>query len=77
VRTFHIPSQPLAYTFCHRIFFFLWIFYKLYHRTKVIAPADVDLITGKREIDLEEEAYLEKEAAKGPRTWQQKLWDAL
>jgi amino acid transporter len=55
----------------------LWAYYKIRHRTKVIAPADADLVTGKREIDEEEETYLRREAAKGPQTWKQKLWDSL
>jgi amino acid transporter len=59
------------------VFFVAWIGYKVLHKTKVIKPEDVDLITGKREIDEEEEAYLRREAAKGPRTWKQNFWDAL
>lgn len=51
--------------------------YKLFYRTSVIPPAEVDLISGKREIDEEEEQFLAAQAAKGPQTWKQKLWDAL
>ncbi|KAG8719791.1 hypothetical protein FRC08_001978 [Ceratobasidium sp. 394] len=59
------------------VFFFLWLGYKLYYKTSVIPPEEVDLITGKREIDEEEEQYLAAQDALGPRTWKQKLWDAL
>jgi yeast amino acid transporter len=59
------------------VFFIFWIGYKVYFRTKVIPLEEVDLISGKREIDEEEEAYLEKQATLGPRNWRQKLWDAL
>jgi amino acid transporter len=69
----HLPAIDRLY----RIFLVLWAYYKIRHRTKVIAPADADLITGKREIDEEEETYLRREAAKGPQTWKQKLWDSL
>ncbi|KAH7916038.1 dicarbixylic amino acid permease [Hygrophoropsis aurantiaca] len=43
------------------IFFILWLGYKLYFRTRIIPPAKVDLFTGKRAIDEEEEQFLEKE----------------
>jgi len=59
------------------VFLILWIGYKLYFRTKVIPLNDVDILTGKREIDEEEEAYLRSQEEKGPRTWKQKFWDAL
>ncbi|KAG9124730.1 hypothetical protein FRC07_010465 [Ceratobasidium sp. 392] len=59
------------------IFFFLWLGYKLYYKTSVIPPEQVDLITGKREIDEEEEQYLAAQDALGPQTWKQKLWDSL
>jgi amino acid transporter len=54
-----------------------WAGYKLWYRTKVIPSEKVDLLSGKREIDEEEERFLENEAKKGPRTWRQKLWDSL
>ncbi|KAH7930825.1 dicarbixylic amino acid permease [Leucogyrophana mollusca] len=43
------------------IFFVLWLGYKIYFRTRTIPPAKVDLLTGKREIDEEEERFLVKE----------------
>ncbi|KEP53314.1 dicarboxylic amino acid permease [Rhizoctonia solani 123E] len=59
------------------VFGFMWLGYKLWYKTRVIPPHEVDLITGKREIDEEEEQYLAQQAALGPRTWKQKIWDAL
>ncbi|KAH8106707.1 dicarbixylic amino acid permease [Cristinia sonorae] len=58
-------------------FVLFWGGYKLYYRSKVIPPEKVDLITGKREIDEEEERFNAEEAAKGPRTKWQKIWDSL
>jgi len=43
----------------------------------MIRPEDVDLTSGKRQIDEEEERYLAEQAALGPRTRWQKIWDAL
>jgi len=59
------------------IFFFLWLGYKLWYKTKVIPPHEVDLVTGIRQIDEEEEKFLAEEATKGPRTTLGKLWDSL
>jgi len=59
------------------IFFFLWLGYKLWYKTKVIPPHEVDLVTGIREIDEEEEKFLAEEATKGPRTTLGKIWDSL
>jgi amino acid transporter len=59
------------------VFFALWLGWKVWFRTKVIPLEEVDLISGKREIDEEEEEYLRKQEMAGPRTRWQKLWDAL
>ena len=59
------------------IFFFLWAGYKLFRKTRVIAPHNVDLVTGLRQIEEEEQKYLADEAAKGPQTRLGKLWDSL
>jgi len=54
-----------------------YLFWKLWHRSQVIPLDQVDLISGKREVDLEEEKYLAQRAALGPRTKWQRIWDAL
>ena len=46
-------------------------------KTKVIPPSRIDLVTGLKEINEEEQRYLEQEAARGPRTRWQRIWDAL
>ncbi|THH32123.1 hypothetical protein EUX98_g2078 [Antrodiella citrinella] len=58
-------------------FVLFWGGYKLFYRSKVIPPEKVDLITGKREIDEEEERFNAAEAAKGPRTKWQKIFDSF
>ncbi|KAG9048725.1 hypothetical protein FS837_012161 [Tulasnella sp. UAMH 9824] len=59
------------------VFFALWLGYKLVYRTRVLPPAEVDLVSGKRQIDEEEQMYLAKQEARGPRTRWQKIWDSL
>lgn len=56
-------------------FVLFWGGYKLWFRTSVIPVEKVDLITGKREIDEEEERFNAAEAAKGPRTRWQRIFD--
>ncbi|THG95064.1 hypothetical protein EW026_g6520 [Hermanssonia centrifuga] len=58
-------------------FVLFWASYKIWYRTKVIPVERVDLITGKREIDEEEERFNHEEAMKGPRTKWEKVWDSL
>ena len=58
-------------------FVLFWGFYKIWHKTKVIPIEKVDLITGKREIDEEEERFNHAEALKGPKTGLQRIWDFL
>lgn len=59
------------------VYFFLWLGYKLMYKTKVIQPKNVDLVTGLKEIEDEEQRYLAAQAALGPRTRWQRIWDAL
>jgi len=54
-----------------------YLFWKLYHRTKLIPLEQVDLFSGKREVELEEEKYLAQQAALGPPTRWRKIWDSL
>jgi amino acid transporter len=58
-------------------FFFLWLGYKLYYGTKMLRPEEVDLTTGLRAIDEEEQKYLEQEASKGPQSKLKKFWESL
>lgn len=59
------------------VFFSLWIGYKIMYKTKQLKPTEIDLVTGLRRIDEEEQKFLAEEAAKGPRTRWQKIWDSL
>lgn len=58
-------------------FFVLWASYKLYYKTKLIPLDQIDLTSGKREIDEEEEQFLAEQAKLGPRTRWQHMWDSL
>jgi len=59
------------------VFFILWLGYKFYYRTKTIPAVQVDMVTGKQQIDAEEADFIIKQELKGPLTRWQKLWDAL
>ncbi|KAG5646639.1 hypothetical protein DXG03_002629 [Asterophora parasitica] len=59
------------------IFFVLWLGYRIIYKTKQITYKEIDLVTGLREIDEEEERYLAAQAARPPRTRFQKLWESL
>lgn len=60
------------------LFFIFWLGYKLRYRTRVIPSSKVDLITGKREIDEEEERFILREKAReGKMSKWQKLADVL
>ncbi|CAE6462040.1 unnamed protein product [Rhizoctonia solani] len=76
IKPVNIPNFITSYIGAP-VFGFMWLGYKLWYKTKVIPPHEVDLITGKREIDEEEEQYLAQQDSLGPRTWKQKFWDAL
>ncbi|KAI0082722.1 dicarbixylic amino acid permease [Panus rudis PR-1116 ss-1] len=59
------------------IFVVFFFGYKFYYRTRLIPSDKVDLITGKREIDEEEERFNREQELKGPRTGWKKFWDNL
>jgi yeast amino acid transporter len=58
-------------------FVLFWSVYKIWYRTKVIPIEKVDLFTGKREYNEEEDRFKHEEDAKGPRTRWQKFWDSM
>jgi amino acid transporter len=58
-------------------FFIFLAFWKLKYRDHTIPLDTMDILTGKKEIDEEEERFLEAERARGPRTRWQKIWDSL
>lgn len=57
-------------------FALFWSGYKLWYKTKVIPLDKVDIFTGKRALELEEEKFKREESMK-PRTRWQKIWDSL
>ncbi|KZV72902.1 dicarbixylic amino acid permease [Peniophora sp. CONT] len=59
------------------VFVVFWAGYKLWYKTKVIPAEKVDLITGLRDIDEEEERFVLEQEAKGPRTFWRRVWDDL
>ncbi|VDC06581.1 unnamed protein product [Peniophora sp. CBMAI 1063] len=58
-------------------FVVFWAGYKLFYRTKVIPSEQVDLITGLRDIDEEEQRFIQEQEAKGPRSFWKRLWDDM
>ena len=58
-------------------FFLFWSGYKLWYRTTVIPLEKVDLVTGRKQIEEEEEQFRQKEEMKGPRTRWQKVIDSF
>ncbi|KAL0065393.1 amino acid transporter [Marasmius tenuissimus] len=66
------------------IFGVLYIAYKYARKTRMWAPEEVDLVTGIREIEEEEEKYKEEARVKkalleqdGPRPWWKRAWDSI
>ncbi len=59
------------------VFIVCYVGYKLYYRTKQIPPEHVDLVTGLESINEEEERFVAAQAALGPRTRLQRIWDSL
>ncbi|GAA5969023.1 hypothetical protein JCM3765_005268 [Sporobolomyces pararoseus] len=53
----------------------LYFGHKFWHKTRVIKPEEVDLITGRKEFDADEAAWDEEEAAQGKLPWWKKLWE--
>ncbi|KAF5381028.1 hypothetical protein D9615_003914 [Tricholomella constricta] len=59
------------------VFFVLWMGYRILYKSKLIPSKEVDLVTGLREINEEENKYLEDQAALGPRSTLKRMWDSL
>jgi yeast amino acid transporter len=80
-----LPYDPCSYLYVLLIrsyigiptFFILWLGYKIAYKTKVIPLNEVDLVTGLREIDEEEEKFLAEKAVQGPQSMWRNLWDSM
>ncbi|EGO01263.1 hypothetical protein SERLA73DRAFT_105899 [Serpula lacrymans var. lacrymans S7.3] len=59
------------------IFLVLWLGYKVFCKTKTIPASQVDLVTGKKEIDEEEERFIAEEKLLGTKSVMGRVWDAL
>jgi amino acid transporter len=70
-------------SFLHRAYFGFLVFllfaafWKWKKGDTTVAYADMDLFTGKQEIDEEEKAYLEAQHLRGPLSRWERLWDNL
>ena len=59
------------------LFFLLFIGWRYYDGRGTIPLDSVDLVSGKREIDEEEEQYLAEQKQKGPKGRWRRVWDAV
>lgn len=59
------------------VFGVLFVFWKWRYGDRTVPYRKMDLISGKEEIDLEEEQYLAAQLLKGPAPRWRKIWDAL
>lgn len=53
----------------------IYLFYKIFYRTKMVPLHEIDLITGKAEIDADELFWQQKRDARGPLNFWQRLGD--
>ncbi|GAA6061863.1 hypothetical protein JCM10212_001296 [Sporobolomyces blumeae] len=53
----------------------LYFGHKFWKKTRVIKPDEVDLITGRKEFDMDEAAWAEEEAAQGKLPLWKRLWE--
>ncbi|GAA5847632.1 hypothetical protein JCM5353_004163 [Sporobolomyces roseus] len=59
------------------IYIALYAGHKLWHKTRVIKPEEVDLISGRKEFDMDESAWEEEEAARGKLPLWKRLWEGM
>ena len=58
-------------------FVLFWSGYKIWYKTSLIPLDKVDLISGKREIDEEENKFLAEQEMLGPQSRWRKIFDSL
>lgn len=58
-------------------FAFIYLYWKIVHKTKLIPLLEVDLVSGKKEIDDDEEYWLRKAEARGPLNFWQRIYDRM
>ena len=59
------------------VFFLFAAFWKWKKEDTAVTYDNMDLFTGTQEIDEEEDAYLEAQNLRGPRSKWERLWDEL
>jgi len=59
------------------LFALFFVGWRYYDGSRTIPLNMVDLVSGKREIDEEEEEYLAQQRLKGPKSQLRRFWDAL
>jgi len=59
------------------IFAAFYLFWKLFKRSKWVSLADIDFVTGRRELDEISDEYAAREAAKGPQSFVMRVWNAI
>jgi len=53
----------------------IYAYWKIVHKTKLIPLEEIDLVSGKAEIDADEQFWLQKAAERGPLNWWQRFVD--
>ncbi|GAA5940465.1 uncharacterized protein JCM15063_002335 [Sporobolomyces koalae] len=57
------------------IYVCLYLGHKFWHKTRVIPLEEVDLISGRKEFDMDEAAWEQEELERGKLPWWKKLWE--
>lgn len=78
-KTDHLPMSPVPPPVTSYlgipIYICLYFGHKFWHKTRVVKPEEVDLISGRKEFDADEAAWEEEELARGKLPWWKKLWE--
>lgn len=72
LKMIHCSAYIALPLFC--LFFIGW---KYYDGCCTVPLESVDLLLGRREIDYEEEQYIEEQNLGGPKSRLRRIWDAL
>jgi len=55
----------------------IYAYYKIFHKTHMVPLAEIDLFTGKAEIDADQRFWEEKRAARGPLPWYKRMFESF
>ena len=59
------------------IFVVFYAFWKIFKRTHFVTLADIDFVTGRRELDEISDEYAAQDASKGPQPFYMRVWNAI